>query len=581
MSTYVVKHEACPRCVRNGRDRSGNNLARYNDNSAFCFACGYTLLSEAYKIERGIINEESEEEEVLEDIKEFTEDAKKQIKSNTTAKGKGIRGLKDSTLAYFGVRQEIDTGTGEINKQIYPTTINNELTGYKIRTLPKKFSCIGETGKKCQLFGQFRFKTGGKYCLIVGGEVDQLSAYQMLRDYQISKGNEDYAAICVVSPTIGETGCAKQLQGQYDFLSQFERIVMGLDSDEAGKEATEKVVSSLPRGKVWVANWSYKDPNEYLMKGKEKEFVSDFFKATKYTPAGIVASSSIYEEIVAKAKVDKLSFPPFLDKLNKMLAGGIPYGFIVNLIAASGVGKSVFVNECLIHWITECNEVVGVVSLEADAGAYGENLLSRYMSKKITMIDNKEDKLAFVTSDEAQTAAKELFTKPDGSPSFMLLDDRGDFDKLQEKIEELVISFGVRVILIDVISDVFAGMPLADVDLFMRWEKNLVKQYNCIIVQVAHTRKSPSGEKAGSQGSFLSEESTIGSGTQYRSAGINISLQRDKTAENEEDRNTTKVHILKSRDTGLTGLACELYYCGETHTLHEKEQYLVSNGGTF
>ncbi len=42
------------------------------------------LEPEAYKIERGIINEESEEEEVLEDIKEFIEDAKKQIKSNTT-----------------------------------------------------------------------------------------------------------------------------------------------------------------------------------------------------------------------------------------------------------------------------------------------------------------------------------------------------------------------------------------------------------------------------------------------------------------------------------------------------------------
>lgn len=36
-----VGNERCPECARNGNDRSGDNLVRYDDGHAFCFACGY------------------------------------------------------------------------------------------------------------------------------------------------------------------------------------------------------------------------------------------------------------------------------------------------------------------------------------------------------------------------------------------------------------------------------------------------------------------------------------------------------------------------------------------------------------
>ena len=36
-----ISHEACPKCRREGNDRTGNNLARYNDGGAYCFSCGY------------------------------------------------------------------------------------------------------------------------------------------------------------------------------------------------------------------------------------------------------------------------------------------------------------------------------------------------------------------------------------------------------------------------------------------------------------------------------------------------------------------------------------------------------------
>ena len=566
MALFKFKSQ-CPKCVEKGGDKSKDNLANYSDGGKHCFSCGYHVHGDEDYIP-------NEDEEVLDDIKEMSEESKERIKQGTTHK-LTWRGIRPETNKFFGVTYECSQETGLPIKQFVPTTIDNAHVGYKTRLFPKDFSHpVGEVGSKCDLIGSFRFVNGGKYVVLCAGEVDFLSAFQMLRDYQVSKGNgEKYDSVACVTPTVGEGGCGKQIQGNYKFLDSFERIVICFDSDAAGKAAVEKITPLLPRGKVYIMTPRYKDCNEYLTKGKEREFVTDFYNAKKHTPAGIVASTEIYKEVVQRSLLERLPFPPFLEKLNKMLSGGITYGFIVNILAGSGSGKSCLINQCVTFWAKDCNILTGVVSLEADSAAYGENLLSQYAGNKLALISDKNEKHSVVTSEYMETKARELFSYEDGSPRMYILDDRGDYSELQSHVEELITSFGVKVIVFDVISDVFAGMSIEDVDKYMRWQKNIVKQYNCILINISHTRKSGGGQKAASQGAFLTEEATIGSGTQYRSAGINISLQRDKTAEDDVERNTTQVYLLKSRDTGVTGLACEIFYENETHTLYDKEYY--------
>lgn len=568
MALFKFKSQ-CPKCVEKGGDSSRDNLANYSDGGKHCFSCGYHVHGDENYIP-------DEEEEVLDDIKEMSEESKKRIKEGTTHKVTW-RGIRPETNKFFGVVYECSQETGLPIKQFVPTTFDSGHVGYKTRLFPKDFSHpVGEVGSKCDLIGSFRFVNGGKYVVVCAGEVDFLSAFQMLRDYQVSKGSDEkYDPIACVTPTVGEGGCGKQIQGNYKFLDKFERIVVCFDNDAAGKAAVEKITPLLPRGKVYIMTPRYKDPNDYLTKGKEREFVTDFYNAKKHTPAGIVASTEIYKEVVQRSLLERLPFPPFLEKLNKMLSGGITYGFIVNILAGSGSGKSCLINQCVTFWAKDCNILTGVVSLEADSAAYGENLLSQYAGNKLALISDKNEKHSVVTSEYMETKAKELFSYEDGSPRMYILDDRGDYSELQSKVEELITSFGVKVIVFDVISDVFAGLSIEEVDKQMKWQKNIVKQYNVILINISHTRKSGGGQKAASQGAFLTEEATIGSGTQYRSAGINISLQRDKTNEDDVERNTTQVYLLKSRDTGVTGLACEIFYENETHTLYDKEYYFT------
>jgi len=880
----VVRKEPCPKCREMGGDKSGDNLVIYEDESAYCFACGHTILSEEEKERRGLNNYVYEETSMSEPL---TKEQIKEIRDTTGNKGQNSRGITDETFRKYGVRFEYDEESGEVSSHFYPVTTNYEISGFKIREIPKKFRSVGQTGKSCDAFGEWIFKvsnsktvviaagecfrgdtevmtekgfirfdelpkdvkvlqlhenktgefvtplayvekeysgdfieydaakfslhttpdhnlvywnnnglfvkkkakeavsakhfvhlsgkvngggtglskdqialtlaicadskydvrkdgskyvhfefikerkilrlrgilerlgitytsyfstrangkvyttfnfkmpsyitdkqipkswvanatlsekdfileelrwwdgnmngdviefnskhysecstiqelcvtsgrysrirkrsnklgtwyvcsvydreltgstqvankvtksfTGKVYCVTVPtgmiqvrhngkvaivGNCDTLSAYQMLENYRKGR-NSDFEPTPVVSSTIGETGSDKQFQKRYNWLNRFDKIVICPDQDEAGKKAVEALVKVLPKNKVYVMELPMKDSNDMLTSGREKEWINAYFKAKQYTPAGIVSSEELYKEVVERAKVNKLPFPPMLEKANKVLAGGVNFGYICNIIAGSGSGKSSLINQCVKYWMTDLDMNVGVVSLEAEAGEFAENLLSHEMGRKIALIKDKEERISFVESEEAKQAAYNMFHRPDGSSRLFLLDDRGDFSMLQEKIEELIIACNCKIIVIDVISDILMPMPLDEVEKWMGWTKRIVKQYNCIFFHVSHVRKAGGGEKTASSGAFLTEESTIGSGSQFRSAGVNIALQRDKNNEDEVIRNTTSVHILKSRATGWTGKACELYYDSESHTLWDKDEYFSSRGGVF
>lgn len=574
MST--VSHKtACPACKAKGGDWDDDNLVHYVEGGAYCFACGHTIRSQGY-------GELIEEKEWVHVGAEFNEEIHQKLKENTTVDPRGFRGLSKEVCSWFGVRHSVDTATGEVDKQYYPTTTDGLLTGYKWRSVPKNFGAIGETGKACDLFGQFRFKSSsGKYCLIVGGELDQLSAFTMLKNYQDSRGNSDYEPIPVVSSTIGESGAAKQIQQNYAFFDKFERCIICMDSDEAGRAAAEKVAKVLPKSKIYMMEMSLKDPNEYLVAGKGKEFVSAFYNAKRHTPAGIVGSENLYDLMLERAKVEKVSFPPFLAKLNDMLAGGAPLGYIINLAAGSSTGKTTFLNEIVLHLIQHSPYPIGIVSLEASGGEYSENLLSRYMGRKLAGIKDTAEKVATYESEQVRNAAQELFTDGFGNAKFHLLDDNGDYTRIQEKVEEMVISLGVKVLLIDPASDLFSGMTTSEVEIHMTWQKKVVKQYNILIVNVMHLRKTATAQKSYSNGGMPDEESISGSSTQYKSAGINILLSRDKMAEDEVTRNTTQVWVSKNRAIGQTGLACEVIYDMDSHTLMDKEVWLQQNPQEF
>lgn len=572
---FVEGKNPCPSCS------SSDAFHFYGEGrGGFCFSCGYKMLSDEKKRELGIGAWEYNDEEVMTKEKITKEEIEK-IKSYTGTSGKRFRNISDETYKAYACRFKYSEESGEVVESFYPYTENNEATGFKIRTVPKDFKSCGKIGKDSDLFGQWKWKNGGgKYVLLTAGEVDCMSAFDMLESYRKSR-NSDFDAIPCVSSGIGESGSYKQVQKQYEWLNTFELIVVCYDQDDAGRKAVEKLAEVLPKDKMRVVTLPMKDINDMLTNGKEKQFIRCFYDAKPYVPTGVVGSSQLYEAVLEEARTEKLAFPPFMKKLNEMTAGGISLGTIGTISASTGLGKSSVVNECVYHWIFNSPHKIGVVSMEQNKGQYGELMLSRHIRKKLGKMLQK-DKIELLESPEVVEKQKELFYNEDGTDRWMVVDDRdGDTESLKAAIEKLIIACNCRVIVVDTISDMFDGLSTDEQAVLMKWQKSIVNRYNCSIINISHQRKAGSGEKDGSQGAMGNESSLHGTSTLIKSSAWILMLARDKMSEDPIERNTTRMGLPKNRGAGETGNAGALYYDSETHTLHDLDDWLSSQHNTF
>lgn len=397
------------------------------------------------------------------------------------------------------------------------------------------------------------------------GNCDAHAAFQMLKSYTDYKG---WPMCAVVSITNGGANPAKQLANNYEFLNQFENIILGLDSDAVGKEAIEKCITALPKGKVKVATWKLKDPNAYLMAGESQKFINDFYNAKTYVPAGVLGSDQLYDRMLNQAKVEKVPFPPLFKELNFLFNGGMSLGYIYNIAADTGIGKTSLVNELIYYWIFNSPHLIGVVSMELSDAQYAEVLYSRHIQRKLALMDD-DAKLEFLGHDDSREKGDFLFKREDGSPRFFLCEDRdASLEQLQETIEQMVISSGVKVVVLDPLQDVLDGLSNEEQATFMKWAKSMIKSHGISFVFINHKRKSQANTPGG-----MDEADIHGSSTIIKSAGANILLARDKMAEDMRVRNTTRIQVSKNRITGLTGPAGAVYYDNETHTMHNYEDF--------
>lgn len=565
----------CPRCASEGADNSQDNLKVYGldldgrHRGAKCFSCSFVIPSVEWLEENGEIDED-EWVDVM--GREFNDEVHEQLKAQTGLDPKGYRGIPNKTSRYFGVRYEYDETDGSVAKTYYPTTIKGEIAGYKVRTHPKDFrSPVGETGQSVDMFGQFRFKTFNNMIVIVGGEHDQLAAYSML----LTMNKDDrYDPVAVVSSTIGESGAWKQIQNQYEFFNQFKKIILCFDNDKAGREAAEKAADVLPKGKVHVMKLRYKDPNYYIENGKTSEFVSDFWGARPYTPEGVKSAADGLGEIEEELLKPRITLPPYMHEMQKMMGGGMIQGRIANIIADTSVGKSSHVNRMVYHWIFNSPVVPTIISLEATAAQYMIEMLSIHLEKNLLWRMSGQDIVDWLETPDGRTAREEVAYKPDGTPRFFIIDDRtGSIKDLEAQIEMLFRKHDSRLFVIDVLTDLLRGSSEQHSEDHMAFQRNMAKN-GATTVNVMHTRKPRESEDGKPR--KVTEYDALGTGSFVQSAAYNIVLNRDKLSTDMVVRNTTEVDLPKCRG-GRTGSAGKWYFDFDTSTCFDYNDWLLDN----
>lgn len=439
------------------------------------------------------------------------------------------RKLTEETCRKFGY--QIGMHNGQPVQVANYRNNKGSVVAQKTRTADKEFSIVGD-GKKMNLFGQHLWNNGKKL-VVVEGEIDAMSVSQIQ--------NHKWP---VVSLPNGAAHARKALLDQWDYLNNFEEIILMFDSDEVGQKAAQSCAEALPIGKCKIALLPAKDANECLVQGKGREVISAIFQARDYRPDGIVAAADLRADISTDDAASSLAYPySQLTEITK----GLRRGELVTLTAGSGVGKSTLVRE-ISYDLHVKGERIGMIMLEESNKRTILGLVGIHLSRNI-VVDR-----TLATEDEITSGFDELL--PDGS-NIYLYDHFGssDIDIICNRIHYMVKAFDVRWIVLDHISILVSGLATTDerklIDMAMTRLRTLVQELDIGLILVSHLRR-PEGDRGHEDGSAVRLGQLRGSHAVAQLSDICIGLQVDAEA---PDKDTRRLVVLKNRFTGEVGSA--------------------------
>lgn len=527
-SKLVKTHEPCSDCG------SSDALAVYDDGHTHCFSCGMTRFNQ----DTGVGITSHKQTQPRGSMKEL--EALNSMESVAVVE----RGITKQTMHYYGAGSDG-------NKYYFPySDKDNKVVACKTRGVQEKtFGVIGDW-KDAQLFGQNLFSAGGRAITITEGEFDALAVFQMT--------GSKYPAVSIRN---GAHSALKDCRNAYEYLNSFEKIVLCFDSDEQGQQATNQV-AELFGSKVAIFKHKpdMKDACDYLSAGKSKEFIDSWYSAEKFVPDGIIAGSSLWDEVNAPVEKAEVDYP--YQGINS-LTYGIRKGELVTVTAGSGLGKSQFLREIVWQILNKSTENIGLMFLEESVKKTAKSLMSLAVNKTLHLPDCE-------TNDEE---LREAFDKTMGTDRLYLFDHFGStsIDNIINRVRYMAKGLDCKYIFVDHVSIIVSAQESGDerkaIDEIMTKLRMLVQETGISLFVVSHLKR-PS-DKGHEEGAVTSLAQLRGSGSIAQLSDIVIGLERNGQHEDVNERNTTHVRVLKNRFAGLTGKACRLLYNRVTGRMSE------------
>jgi len=464
------------------------------------------------------------------------------------------RCISEETAKKFGVRRVV-SADNKVTQHIYPFFNGNEVVGTKTRYVDNKNFSFAGTYEGTGLFGEQLFRnTGGKYLTIVEGECDAMAAYELMQ-----------SKWACVSLKRGASGAVKDIRESIEFIESFENIVICFDNDKAGIEAAQKVARILKPGKAKIVSLptGCKDANDMLRQKKFQAFMSSWWEARTYTPSGIMDLSAQKSEWLHRETKESIAYP--WEGLNKKLYG-MRQGELVTLTGGTGLGKSSVTRE-LEHWLIKNTEDnVGIVALEENWLRTADGIISIEANDRVYLNERRDQ----YTEEQLTTLFDRVI--PKGRVFIHAHLGATDIDEIFSKLRYIIVGCECKWVVVDhlhmLVNVMGEGDERRGIDSLMNRLRSLVEETGVGMILVSHLRRA-SGDKGHEQGIEVSLSHLKGSAGIAQLSDCVIALERNQQAENEDEANTTKVRVLKSRYTGDTGLACSLRYNNETGRLFE------------
>lgn len=564
------------------KDKTPSFIWNPKNNSAHCFSCGrnygiidlYLAQGMSYleAVKKLFKQVDIEYNFSNKDVQDFSYRYPKREHSDraNVEKYLGLRGISTKTLDYADVQSDI---YGNVAFHYYNS--NDILMTVKYR-LGRKFNKEKDHNKcwsqKDSDFAPLLFNMNridpAKPLLVVEGEIDCLSV--------IEAGYSNVVSI--------PNGCANSqwIQYNWDWLEQFDKIILWFDSDEPGIKARNDILYRLGTWRTYYIEINpedttpngarIKDANEVLyFKGKDR--VLQYINKPLEIPVENVSDLSKAEDFdIEHAEGLYTGIKELDDQIYKLTFGTL------NIITGkSGEGKSVFVNQVAICQAVQQGYDVFVFSGELPAPILRNWVETNMIGREyITMKDGH----VRVFNPEQRKLMQNWY-----AGKVLVYDD--DYNTtataLLNKMEELARKCGTKVFLID-------NLMMIDLECNeegrLQAEKEFVnkliffaKKYNVLVFLVAHPRKT--GEIR------VTKEDIAGSGNIVNLAHMVFSVHRYTAKEKEGETNTRNqyikgkepipedscVEVLKNRITGILPLV-KLYFDYPSYRFYKKPSEL-------
>lgn len=495
-------------------------------------------------------------------------------RSNTPVTGYAprstFRGVSADTQEVYGVTNLYDDN-GEVVRQYYPYYIDGLHVATKTRyTEQKGFSWSGTDMAGSDLFGAHVVPQGGKHLVIVEGELDAMSVYEMT----------GYGAVSVKSASSAIYDCKRH----HKYIDSFETIVLAFDNDinredgtNPGKEAAEAVAKMFKPGKVKIMKFGtkYKDANDFLVNGEKDLWQRCFWRAETFSVNGILAGNSLWDMLSTKQTYDSVPYP--FDGLNRKLYG-LRTHELVTFTAGTGMGKTTLLKYISYHLskLIPRGANIGMMMLEESTRESGLGLMSVSAKIPFHLPDAKYG------MEELKKAYEDTF----GAEKFFFHQnehfDSSTITGILNQIRTFVNAYDCKYIILDHISIVVSDQENGDerraLDELMTKLKRLTMELGVCIIVVSHLRRV-SGTSA-EEGGQVTLQDLRGTNAIAQLSNIVIALERNSQSEDPHEAKRTRLRVLKNRFCGRLGIACEVEFDDNTNDYKElKPEDMATEAG--
>ena len=535
MDNLLLHKEQCKDCAKQGKDTSKDNLAVYSDGQTHCFSCG----KHGFSIE----NKKKQRKNIY-----FVKDNKHETVQTNTKKDDDSwihdyrgefcsltdRNLRAETLEKFKVKCEKDAD-GKIIKHHYPYyNQKGEMVGMKTRLVDsKKFFCSGNASSDNQLFGQNLFQAGGKFVTVLEGEIDALSGFEASGSRWAN-----------VSVGVG-VQCVANIKANLEWLDSFETVVICFDNDEVGRESAQKIAPLLGPNKCKILTLAkYKDVSDYVSNNDSKAYIDEWWNYSKeYTVSGVATVEDMRNALLDYRDTELIPLPESFGNLNYMMRGGIARGELVSIIAHTSIGKTTILNELIYHFATKTKEKIGCFMVEDSIDETIRKVVSVSTGENLQLVKPKELNVDSIMDEALDIGfASRIQLHNDGGGSI-------DLEEMFSKIRYFVKGLNCTVILVDPLHTAIKNLSNENIEEVMDRFIKLCKETKVAVILSTHTRKPDDGAHPHK----ISEYDVKGSGAIPQACHTNILFSRDKLAEDEYTKNSTRIRVPILRRTGQTG----------------------------